>query len=305
MNKTQRQGAIITGGNRGIGAGIVRRLVADGYDVVFSHLGQPELTSEVIASCPEGRVFSVDVDFRQADAAAELAERAFELLPRVDALVNNAGRGYSERIQDLEIDDIDAVYAINFRGPILMVKEVAQRWITIEQPGAIVNIGSVRGLRSDPVDAIYGGLKAGIHRATESLALEYSQFGIRVNAVAPGTIAVYDFPEMAARYNQLGEDIPLRRSGTPADIAAAVAFLLSDDASYITGVTLPVDGGLPLPITYGGDDIGQGNRWGAIQTQRRTSPFNREPGFYQNPNPAEAETSSREYLLKMMFQQSQ
>ncbi|MDR2930827.1 MAG: SDR family oxidoreductase [Propionibacteriaceae bacterium] len=278
MTPSPTPGAIVTGGNRGIGAGIVARLVADGYDVVFSHLGQQDLADEVVASCPSGKVTAVDIDFRSPTAAAELVERAWQVLDRVDALVCNAGRGYSERIQDLEVADIDSVYAINFRGPLLMAKEVANRWISQGQSGAIVNIGSVRGLRPDPVDAIYGGLKAGLHRATQSLALEFSQYGIRVNAVSPGTIEVFDRPDV---YRRLAVDIPLGRTGTPADIAAAVAFLLSNQASYITGVTLPVDGGMPLPITYGGEDIGQGNRWGQIQATRRTPEFQREPGGYQ------------------------
>lgn len=279
-SSARRRGAIVTGGNRGIGAGLVRRLAENGYDVVFSHLGQQDLADAVIASCGPSRVIGVDLDFRDPLASNVLVERAAAELDSIDALVNNAGRGYSERIQDLDTADIDSVYAINFRAPLLMIRNVSRRWIDEKRGGCVVNIGSVRGLRGDPVDAVYGGLKAGLHRAGESLALELSQFGIRVNTVAPGTIEVFDDrPEV---YRRLAEDIPLGRTGTPDDVANSVLFLLSDQASYITGVTLPVDGGLPLPITYGGEDIGQGNRWGASQARRRTPERQREPGGYQS-----------------------
>lgn len=271
---------IVSGGNRGIGAGIVKRLSARGMNVAFSHLGERDRAQAVVAECAgnPGQVHAIDANFEDVGAPIRFFEQALELLGEADALVNNAGRGYEERLVDTRAEDIDSVYAVNFRATLLLSREIALHLITRSAPGAIVNLSSVKMKNASPIDGVYGAFKAAISRATESIALELAPAGIRVNAVAPGMIAVFD--QLAEGYARGGAQVPIGRAGTPDDIACAVEFLLSEEASYITGVTLRVDGGIGLPATYGGDDIGPDNRWGRTQTEHPTSEFEKRPGLY-------------------------
>ena len=130
--------------------------------------------------------------------------------------------------------------------------------------GCMVNIGSVRASRAFPIDCIYGSLKAGLERATQSVALELGPYGIRVNAIEPGCIQVSPLKEMVPFYENMGRNIPIERTGTPRDIGNTVAFLCSDDASYITEQTIRVDGGLLLPAMHQGPDIGPDQRWSRV-----------------------------------------
>lgn len=264
--------ALVTGGNRGIGAGIVRSLAAEGYRVAFSHKGEPDKAASLIESIrADGWPVPVafECDFASAGAVEGLAAASVRELGAITLLVNNAGRGYEERIQDLTLDDIESVYAINYRAPLLLMRDVGSHMIAHGVKGSVVNISSVKAIRGNNIDAVYGGLKAALERSTMSIALEFAPHGIRVNCIAPGCIAV--LPHRASFYERIAPSIPLERTGTAEDIGRAVVFLASSDSSFITGTTLRVDGGHVLPVTYEGDDIGPDNRWGRDQMGDRAT----------------------------------
>lgn len=172
--------------------------------------------------------------------------------------------GIEGKLRDTKSEDIDKEYFVLLRTPLLLMKHAANHMIEKEIRGCMVNIGSVRASRAFPIDCIYGSLKAGLERATQSVALELGPYGIRVNAIEPGCIQVSPLKEMVPFYENMGRNIPIERTGTPRDIGNTVAFLCSDDASYITGQTIRVDGGLLLPAMHQGPDIGPDQRWSRV-----------------------------------------
>ncbi|MFD2331623.1 SDR family NAD(P)-dependent oxidoreductase [Cohnella sp. GCM10020058] len=266
--------ALVTGGSRGIGQGIALRLAKEGYRVAFGHWNDDERAARTAAEieaisgepCP---VFPIDLGSQ--DGALELAKQAIDALGHVDLLVNNAGIcGFAEFVNE-PIDMMDQMIAINYRAPIILMREFSDRMVDNGIKGAIVNISSSRGTRAYPGDAVYGGLKAGLERSTESIALSLAPYGIRVNCVAPGAIHVNAFHKPGV----LGECIPLGRIGEPDDVAQAVMWLASEQASYVTGITLRVDGGLILP---GMPEDGK-NNWGtAVKPASMPSSKNNQEG---------------------------
>jgi len=251
--------AIVTGGSKGIGQGIVKKLASAGYDVVFSYGRHAE---DAQALCQQMRSdYGVRCDCFQAALdvpgnGKRFFEQAVETLGGCDLLVNNAGVTIMQNILEITEEKMDYMINLNFRNYLIMMREAAHYMAEHGIRGSIVNITSSRGQRAYPGDAIYGGIKAGLNRAIESIALDLAPYGIRVNNVAPGAIRIRTEAEIRKEFgdkvpvtfwDELGKRIPLERSGTPADIANAVAFLASEDASYITGVTVRVDGGLILP----------------------------------------------------------
>jgi glucose 1-dehydrogenase len=153
-------------------------------------------------------------------------------------------------------EQMNTLYRLNFLAPMLVTGAASKHMAEQGIAGSIINIASSRGERAYPGDAVYGGLKAALRRATESLALELAPYGIRVNAIAPG--AIQTVPGREASYAELGKKIPLERVGTPEDIGEAAVWLSSPQASYITGITLRIDGGLILPgMPEGGPGAGE------------------------------------------------
>jgi glucose 1-dehydrogenase len=183
----------------------------------------------------------------EAETPRRLVDDAVKALGRIDVLVNNAGITlFDSDIAD-DIDKINLLINIDFRGYLLAAATAAKHMIAQKIPGNIINITSSRAERAYPEDAVYGGLKAALKRATESLALKYAPYNIRVNCIAPGATVTRDHPFAQEFYAKMSRKIPLKRVGTPEDIGNAVAWLTSDKASYITGITLRIDGGLILP----------------------------------------------------------
>ena len=160
-------------------------------------------------------------------------------------LVNNAGVTIFHEITQMPLDRIDYMLDLDFRAPMLLIKYIAKHMIEHQITGSIVSIGSSRAERAYAGDSIYGGMKAALVRASQSIAIELAPYGIRVNTVSPGAIEVRE--DLKEFYHKLGKRIPLGRVGTPVDIGKAVSWLCSDEASYITGVNMRVDGGLILP----------------------------------------------------------
>ena len=250
--------AIVTGASRGIGKGIAMCLAAEGYDLAISYASKKEAAEKVAEQIRETyhtRCLIYQAALQEKGAGKALFDRAVADLGGLDLLVNNAGLTIFESLQEIKEETLDLLINLDFKNYILMMREAANYMIASGTKGNIINITSSRGEQSYPEDGLYGGLKAGLNRAICSFALDVSQYGIRINNVAPGAIRIRTREElieggnvaMADFWDELGNRIALGRSGLPEDIGHAVAFLASDKASYITGTTLRVDGGLILP----------------------------------------------------------
>lgn len=254
MNKK----AIVTGASRGIGRGIALALAAEGYDLAISYATKREEADAVAVKIQENygrQCFIYQAALNEHGEGRRLFDTAVADLGGLDLLVNNAGVTFFQELQAITEDTLDFLIDLDFRNYVLMMSYAAQYMIDHGTKGCIVNITSSRGEQAYPADGIYGGLKAGLNRAIKSFALDVSSYGIRVNNVAPGAIRIRTNEEllasgrleMGAFWDELGHRIPLGRSGLPEDIGNMVAFLASDKASYITGFTVRVDGGLILP----------------------------------------------------------
>jgi 3-oxoacyl-[acyl-carrier protein] reductase len=249
-NVSMRNGvAVITGGTRGIGLAVAKRLAGDGYDVLLTYRGDAEAAAaakdELAGSGRQVEVIAADIS--TADGAGRAIEAAMQSLGRLDVLVNNAGITRDTLLMRMSDDDWDAVLTTNLKGAFLTSK-AAIRPMLRQRSGRIVNITSVIGQVGNAGQANYAAAKAGLIGFTKSLAKEVGSRGITVNAIAPGFI---DTRLTAALPDEMKtmllERTPLNRFGTPEDVAGAVAFLVGPDASFITGHTLTVDGGLFMP----------------------------------------------------------
>ena len=251
---------MITGASSGIGKDMAITLSHMGYDLIL--VARSEKALEEIK-----KQLNTDVKIIVKDLSnSENVKEVFESTKKydIDLLINNAGYGIEGKLRDTKSEDIDKEYFVLLRTPLLLMKHAANHMIEKEIRGCMVNIGSVRASRAFPIDCIYGSLKAGLERATQSVALELGPYGIRVNAIEPGCIQVSPLKEMVPFYENMGRNIPIERTGTPRDIGNTVAFLCSEDASYITGQTIRVDGVLLLPAMHQGPDIGPDQRWSRV-----------------------------------------
>lgn len=257
---TNGKKAIVTGGSRGIGAGIALKLAEEGYDVAISYATKKEAADTVARTIREqyGRQCHVFHAVMEEEGVAEkLIHNAIETLGGLDLLVNNAIRpGLGGGLLDIDTSELDKLMRADLRAVILCTREAARYMAKHEIKGNIVMISSMRAERAMPNAGLYSGFKAGLNQMMKCFCLDLAHYGIRVNAVEPGAITVRTNEELLASgmraeivkaKEEFAERVPLGRKGEPRDIAEAVAFLASDRASYITGAVLLVDGALTIP----------------------------------------------------------
>jgi 3-oxoacyl-[acyl-carrier protein] reductase len=237
--------ALVTGASQGIGAALAHGLAAEGLIVILVDI-QPEKLEEVAEKIRQagGKALSFQADVSRFDQAAAVVEAVLKDHESLDYLVNNAGITRDNLLMRMREEEWDAVLAVNLKG-VFNFSRAAIRPMINKRFGRIVNISSVVGAMGNAGQANYAASKAGVIGLTKSLAREVAGRGITVNCVAPGYISTAMTESLPDAVKKAFLDmIPMKRMGTPADVAQAVRFLLSDETSYITGQVIHVNGGM-------------------------------------------------------------
>lgn len=247
--------AVVTGGAAGIGKGLALRLAEEGANLVIADVDERAAAETARTIEASGRrAMPLRVDVTRKDEVEMMVARACDEFGRIDILVNNAGVETIAPLFDVSEEAWDRILAVNLKGTFLCCQAVARVMAADQKGGKIINIGSVAGTAPPRHEPHYGASKGGVHALTKQLALELGKDRINVNAVAPGVIrnglSTRHSLADAERAEALRQRIPLGRFGNPRDIGHAVIFLASDEADYITGVILPVDGGFLLAPPY-------------------------------------------------------
>ncbi len=243
-NKT----AIVTGGGKGIGRAVCLALAKNGVNLVINYASSESAAAQTAKECIEMGVLAVTVkaDVSKPDDCKLLADTAIKEFGSIDILVNNAGITRDNLLMRMPLEDFDAVIDINLKGAFNMTKAVT-RTMMKQRSGRIINMSSVVGLLGNAGQTNYCASKAGLIGMTKAFAKEIASRNVTVNAIAPGFI-ISDMTDSLSDEikDKMKEQIPLSDFGTGADIAAAVVFLASEGARYITGQTLSVDGGMSM-----------------------------------------------------------
>lgn len=244
---TEKRVAIVTGGSRGIGEAIVRRLAGDGLHVVAVARNIEKLNAVVSGIKSEGgSAEAVSCDLSQSQQITSMIDKVSEAHGRIDVLVNNAGITKDGLFLRMDDADFDQVIATNLKSAFVAIRAAA-RYIMRASAGRIINIGSVSGVVGNAGQANYAASKAGMIGLSKTIAKELAGKGVTCNVVAPGFITTDMTDSLNEKIKEGAKGvIPLRRFGEPREIAALVGFLASEDAAYITGQVICVDGGMAM-----------------------------------------------------------
>jgi len=244
---------LVTGGATGIGRATALRFAEEGASVAVNFVGDPApaetLLEELADINPEGRHALAPGDVSDEDEVDSLFATAIEALGGLDVLVNNAGINYLHEPHETHMPEFDRVMAVNARGAFLCAQAAIQHFLDLRQPGVIVSTASVHSVVPKEEGVAYQMSKAAVAGMTKSLALRYARDGIRVVAVGPGAIMTpmnANFETDPEEMRRVEDTIPVGRVGRPEEIASVICFLASDDASYVTGQTWFVDGGIMI-----------------------------------------------------------
>jgi glucose 1-dehydrogenase len=258
MHGLKGRNVLVTGGTSGIGQAIAVRFAEHGANVAINYLHSPdeaEETEEQVRACVKRvrqkgvRDVLVGADVSKEDEVERMIGETIDQLGGIDVLVNNAGIQVSRPSNELSSADFDKVLAVNLRGAFLCAREAIKHFLAEEKQGSIVNISSVHQLIPKPDYLGYSVSKGGMQNLTRTLALEFAGRGIRVNGIGPGaTITPINraWVDDPVKSKMVTDHIPMLRAGSADEMAGVVCFLASDDAGYITGQTIFVDGGLTL-----------------------------------------------------------
>jgi glucose 1-dehydrogenase len=258
----QGKKALVTGGSSGIGQAIAIRLGEEGVDVAINYVGAPEGAEETREAIEHGvqicmkemsaagtHPLLVAADVSAEDQVGAMFEQVLGEYGGLDFLVNNAGIQIAAETHELPVAAFDKVLAVNLRGAFLCAQHAIRHWVATGSRGAVVNVSSVHQVIPKPRFVGYSVSKGGMQNLTHTLALEYASRGIRVNGIGPGATVTpinRSWIDDPVKREMVESHIPMRRAGTSEEMAAATAWLLSEEAAYITGQTLFVDGGLTL-----------------------------------------------------------
>ncbi|GLV54221.1 short-chain dehydrogenase [Dictyobacter sp. S3.2.2.5] len=245
MRGLQGKGVLITGGSRGIGQATARRFLEEGARVFICGLEQDEVEHTIQTLSALGDIHGQVCDVSIEQQAQQLVEEAERQLDGIDILIDNAGIAWEEPFLETTSEHWDKIISVNLRGMFLIARETANRMVARGKGGAIVLMSSKNGLAGEVKYAHYNASKGAVIMLMKTMALELGPHGIRVNALCPGYILTplaqsIDSPEFIAAYVN---NIPLGRLGRPEDVASAYAFLASDDAAFMHGAELLIDGG--------------------------------------------------------------
>jgi 3-oxoacyl-[acyl-carrier protein] reductase len=242
-NKLAGKVALVTGGSRGLGAGIAKRLAADGANVAVTYSKGADAAAAVVKSIEQagGKGLAIQADAADAAAAKNAVEKTVSTFGRLDILVNNAGTAIPKPFEEATLEELDLIININFRG-VLVATQAALKYL--KEGGRIITIGSCVGERTmTPGLAAYAATKGAVKMFTQGLAREVGERGITVNNVQPGPIDTDLNPAASEWAKPQIANTALKRYGQVDDIAAMVAFIAGPEASYVTGANLTVDGG--------------------------------------------------------------
>jgi glucose 1-dehydrogenase len=254
--------AVVTGGSSGIGQAIAIRLGHEGVDVAINYVGRMDGAEETKEAIEHGvdicmkqmseagtRPILVAADVSDPDEVASMFEQVYAKYGHIDYLINNAGIQIAEDTDKLTVEDFDKVLAVNLRGAFLCAQQAVRYFLQGHDGGAIVNVSSVHQVIPKPRFVGYSVSKGGMQNLTHTLALEYAARGIRVNSIGPGATVTpinRSWIDDPVKREAVESHIPMRRAGDAEEMAAVTAFLCSEEAAYITGQTIFVDGGLTL-----------------------------------------------------------